>query len=42
VLITKHTKTPMGKDDASSDPYSPPFDPNTMTKTPKGPRTSVK
>ena len=41
VLITKHTKTPMGKDDASSDPYSPPFDPNTMMKTPKGP-TSVK
>jgi hypothetical protein len=30
VLITKHTKTPMGKDDASSDPYSPPFDPNTL------------
>ncbi|MFM0330068.1 RHS repeat domain-containing protein [Paraburkholderia strydomiana] len=41
VLITKHTKTPMGKDDASSDPYSPPFDPNTMMKTPKGP-SSVK
>ena len=37
VLITKHTKTPMGKDDASSDPYSPPFDPNTMMKSPKGP-----
>ncbi len=37
VLITKHTKTPMGKDDASSDPYSPPFDPNTMMKAPKGP-----
>jgi hypothetical protein len=37
VLITKHTKTPMAKDDASSDPYSPPFDPNTMMKTPKGP-----
>ncbi len=41
LLITKHTKTPMGKDDADSDPYSPPFDPNTMMKTPKGP-SSVK
>jgi hypothetical protein len=37
VLITKHTKTPMGKDDADSDPYSPPFDPNNMMKPPKGP-----
>ncbi|GLQ91517.1 beta strand repeat-containing protein [Dyella acidisoli] len=41
VLITKHTKTPMGSDDADTDPYSPPFDPNTMMKTPKGP-SSVK
>jgi hypothetical protein len=39
VLITKNTKTPMGKDDASSDPYSPPFDTNNIT--PKGP-SSIK
>jgi len=38
VLITKHTKTPMGADnDASSDPYTPPFDPSTMTATPQPP-----
>jgi hypothetical protein len=36
VLITKHTKTPMGKDDGDSDPYSPPFDPGTM-QAPQGP-----
>ena len=36
VLITKHTKTPMGKDDADSDPYSPPFDPGNM-QAPQGP-----
>ncbi len=35
VLITKHTKTPMGKDDdASSDPYSPPFDTHTTPTAP--------
>jgi hypothetical protein len=34
VLITKHTKTPMGSDDADSDPYSPPFDPNFVPQAP--------
>ncbi len=34
VLITKHTKTPMGKADADSDPYTPPFDTSVM---PHGP-----
>jgi hypothetical protein len=37
VLITKHTKTPVGGDDAGSDPYSPPFDPNSMTAIPQAP-----
>ena len=36
VLITKHTKTPMGKDDdAGSDPYSPPFDPQSQVPQPQ-------
>jgi hypothetical protein len=34
VLITKHTKTPMGSDDADSDPYSPPFDPTFVPQSP--------
>ena len=34
VLITKHTKTPMGSDDADSDPYSPPFDPTVVPQAP--------
>ena len=34
VLITKHTKTPMGSDDAGSDPYSPPFDPTAVPQAP--------
>jgi hypothetical protein len=38
VLITKHTKTPMGDDTADSDPYSPPaYDPKAMAAAPQGP-----
>jgi hypothetical protein len=38
VMITKHTKTPMGSDiDPSADPYAPPFDPKNMMGVPKGP-----
>ena len=37
VLVTKHTKTPVGSDDADSDPYSPPFDPSQMTALPQPP-----
>ena len=40
VLITKHTQTSLGSADASTDPYSPPFDPSQMTAVPQGP-TSV-
>ncbi|HZQ43465.1 MAG TPA: hypothetical protein VFA99_09440 [Acidobacteriaceae bacterium] len=37
VLITKHTKTPMGSDEADTDPYSPTADPNSMTAIPQAP-----
>lgn len=38
ILITKHTKTPLGSDtDPSKDPYSPPFEPSGMMATPQGP-----
>jgi hypothetical protein len=37
VLITKHTKTPLGGDDGESDPYSPPFNPKDMMAPPQGP-----
>jgi hypothetical protein len=37
VLITKHTKTPMGDDTPDSDPYSPPFSTKQLMAPPTGP-----